>query len=219
VLRTALAEALSSTLAGVSFERGDVILRREVWHGTPHLVHTVRVVEDTGGLLVVYLAPGTPLISPEGSWPWLDSHPWAAQGVWQGHGVLQLLSAVDPFSAWIFWDGPDRRLDAWYINLQEPFRRVDGGIDTQDLELDFVVKPDGSWHRKDDDLLDAWVQKRRWTTEQVTEIRQIGARVERDLRAGRRLWDEAWVRWEPPAGWDEPSPTTTDRSHRAGIVP
>jgi Protein of unknown function (DUF402) len=80
--------------------------------------------------------------------------------------VLQLLSAVDPFS-WIFWDGPDRRLDAWYINLQEPFRRVDGGIDTQDLELDFVVKPDGSWHRKDDDLLDAWVQKGRWTTEQV----------------------------------------------------
>jgi hypothetical protein len=76
-----------------------------------------------------------------------------------GHGVLQLLSAIDPFSAWIFWDGPDRRLDAWYINLQEPFRRVDGGIDTQDLELDFVVKPDGSWHRKDDDLLDAWVQK------------------------------------------------------------
>jgi hypothetical protein len=116
-------------------------------------------------------------------------------------------------------DGPDRRLDAWYINLQEPFRRVDGGIDTQDLELDLVVKPDGSWHRKDDDLLDAWVQKGRWTTEQVTEIRQIGARVERDLRAGRRSWDEASARWEPPAGWDEPSSTTTDRSHRAGIVP
>jgi hypothetical protein len=84
VLRIAEAEALSSTLGRVSFERGDVILRREVWRGTPHHVHTVRVVDDTGSLLIVYLAPGTPLISPEGSWPWSASHPWAAQEVWAG---------------------------------------------------------------------------------------------------------------------------------------
>jgi hypothetical protein len=34
------------------------------------------------------------------------------------------------------------------------------GIETQDLELDFVVAPDGSWQKKDDELLDASVEKR-----------------------------------------------------------
>jgi hypothetical protein len=208
-------ERWNGTLALMGFEHGDVILRREVWRGKPHLVHPVRVVEDTGDHLIVYLAAGTPLISPEGSWPWSETHPWAGQGVWKGHGVLQLLSAVVPFSVWVFWEGPDRRLDAWYINLQEPFRRVDGGIDTQDLELDFVLEPDGSWHRKDDDLLDAWVEKGRWTTQQVVEIREIGAQVERALRAGHSWWDKGWAAWEPPEAWDHPGHRGDDRAEVA----
>ena len=60
-----------------------------------------------------------------------------------------MLSAVEPFSTWVFWEGRERNLDCWYINLQEPYRRTLDGIDSQDLELDFVVAPDGSWRKKD----------------------------------------------------------------------
>jgi Protein of unknown function (DUF402) len=55
-----------------------------------------------------------------------------------------MLSAVEPFSTWVLWEGEERSMDCWYINLQEPFRRTRDGIDSQDLELDFVVAPDGA---------------------------------------------------------------------------
>jgi hypothetical protein len=184
-------------------------MRREVWRGTPQLLYPVRVVEDAGDRLIIYLASGTPLMSPEGSWPWASTHPWAAQGRWAGHGALQILSAIDAHSVWVFWEGEERRLEAWYINLEEPFRRTADGIETQDLELDFVVEPDGSWKRKDDELLDLWVEKGRWSAEEVAGIRDIGARVETELLAGRRWWDERWASWEPPQGW-EPWESTED---------
>jgi hypothetical protein len=178
-------------------------MRREVVRGTPPLIYPVRVVEDVGDRLAVFLASGTPISSPKGSWPWSDEgHPWAARGRWEGHGVLQMLSAVEPFSAWVFWEGEERSLDCWYINLQEPFRRTRDGIDSQDLELDFVVAPDGSWRKKDDDLLDVWVEKGRWSADQVAGIREIGVRVETELRAGHRWWDERWASWEPPSHWE-----------------
>ena len=190
-------------VAAVSLRHGDVVMRREVWRGTPQLTYPVRVVEDAGDRLTVFLASGTPLISPKGSWPWSDEgHPWAARGRWEGHGVLQMLSAVEPFSIWVFWEGKERSLDCWYINLQEPFRRTPDGIDSQDLELDFVVAPDGSWQKKDDDLLDVWVENGRWSADQVAGIREIGAQVERELRAGQRWWDERWASWEPPSYWE-----------------
>jgi Protein of unknown function (DUF402) len=173
-------------------------MRREVVRGSPHLIYPVRVVEDAGDRLTVFLASGTPISSPRGSWPWSDEgHPWAARGRWEGHGVLQMLSAVEPFSTWVFWEGEERSLDCWYINLQEPFRRTRDGIDSQDLELDFVVAPDGSWWKKDDDLLDVWVKNGRWSADQVAGIREVGARVETELRAGQRWWDERWASWEP----------------------
>ena len=199
-LRTPLA---TSTLPPVSYQRGDVVTRREVYRGTPHLIYPVRVVEDAGDRLTVFLASGTPLSSPVGSWPWSEEgHPWAARGRWEGHGVLQILSAVEPFSTWVFWDGEKRDLDAWYINLQEPFTRTPEGIDSQDLELDFVVAPDGSWHKKDDDLLDVWIEKGRWTIDEVARIREIGARLEAQLRTGQHWWDTGWASWKPPSRWE-----------------
>jgi Protein of unknown function (DUF402) len=189
-------------VTAVNFLHGDVVMKRDVARGTPHLIYPVRVVEDAGDRLTVFLASGTPLVSPEGSWPWSDRHPWAAQGRWEGHGILQILSALDPISTWVFWEGDERRLGAWYINLEEPFRRTRDGIETQDLELDFVVEPDGSWHTKDDELLDLWVEKGRWSAEQVVGIREIGARVEAELRAGHRWWDERWALWKPPPRWE-----------------
>jgi NAD(P)H-flavin reductase len=48
-------------------------------------------------------------------------------------------------AVWVFWEGASRDLAGWYVNIQEPFRRTSIGFDTQDLELDIVIEPDGSW--------------------------------------------------------------------------
>jgi len=119
-------------------------MRREVWRGTPQLIYPVRVVEDAGDRLTLFLASGTPLTSPKGSWPWSEEgHPWAARGRWEGHGVIQMLSAVSRSRPGCF--GRRRATPGLLVlHLQEPFRRTPDGIDSQDLELDFVVAPDGS---------------------------------------------------------------------------
>jgi hypothetical protein len=54
-------------VTAVNFLHGDVVMKRDVARGTPHLIYPVRVVEDAGDRLTVFLASGTPLVSPEGA--------------------------------------------------------------------------------------------------------------------------------------------------------
>ena len=113
---------------------------------------------------------------------------------------------------WVFWVGPGRDLAGWYVNLQEPFRRTPIGFDTQDLELDLVIEPDGSWSFKDDEQLDPWIERGRWTEAEVVAIRAEGARLGAELDAGRRWWDEGWGMWEPDPAWPLPAlPQNWDR--------
>jgi hypothetical protein len=55
------------------FEPGEVIDRREVLHGLPWLAVPVRVVHDSGDVLVTYLAEGTSLVFAEHPF---GPHPW-----------------------------------------------------------------------------------------------------------------------------------------------
>lgn len=194
---------------------GDVILWREVWRGRPWFVWPVRVVEDRDDLLALYVPEGTPFGFPAGSWPWEGGHPWSGrqEPCWHGHGVLTLHRPGCRHSVWVFWDGPERDFLGWYVNLQEPVERTARGVDTCEHELDLWVAPDGRWRYKDDELLDGWVDRGRWTADEVAGIRAEGARVAADLDAGRRWWSGAWTRWKPdpswtaaalPPGWDEP---------------
>jgi hypothetical protein len=50
--------------------------------------------------------------------------------LWQGHGALELV-LPGAAHAWVaIWSGPERRLDHWYVNFQEPLRRTAIGYDT-----------------------------------------------------------------------------------------
>lgn len=181
---------------------GDVIVRREVWRGRPYGAWGGHVVSDEDDLLVLYMPAGSPL---EFAHDFFGApHPWGRRKRWHGHGVLQLQRPAEMHSVWVFWDGPDRDFAAWYVNIQEPFRRTPIGVDTQDLELDIVVEPDGSWTVKDDDKLEAWVERGRYTEADVSAIRAEGARLIAELDAGRRWWSEDWASWEPDPEWQVP---------------
>jgi predicted RNA-binding protein associated with RNAse of E/G family len=73
------------------------------------------------------------------------------------------------------------------VNIQEPFRRTDVGYDTQDLELDIIVRADGSWALKDDDVLEQRIAEGRFTSEQIADVRDEARRITRDLEAGNPL--------------------------------
>jgi hypothetical protein len=194
----------------MGWRHGEVIVRRELWRGQPWCGMTVRVVADTDELLATYVPEGTQFGFPHGDWPG-GRHPWQGRGAWQGHGLLTLQRPGDAHAIFVFWEGPERRLACWYVNLQEPFRRTRVGFDTYDHELDIVVEPDGSWWLKDAELLDESVRGGRFTDEEAAEIRAEAQRLERELASGRRWWDESWADWEPepdwtpaplPEGWD-----------------
>ena len=108
----------------------------------------------------------------------------------------------DAYAVWVFWHGPEREFRSWYLNLQEPFRRTAGGYDTQDLELDLIVHPDGRVERKDEELLELRVDEGRFTQDQVREIRASAEAIEAELAVRGHWWDASWALWEPDPRWD-----------------
>jgi hypothetical protein len=198
------------------WDPGDLIVRREVlglapgfhpepappwyrraWEGVP-----VFVVRDTEDELVTYLPEGGEIGFADGAWPTSDGrHPWYPKPRWEGHGCLMVQRPGDPYAVWHFWTGPDRTFACWYINLQADFVRTAVGYDTQDLELDLVVSPDGTCTVKDLELLDVRVAEGRFTSGLAEWIRELGRDLEAELRAGRRWWDPSWADWTPPDAW------------------
>lgn len=185
---------------------GQAVVRREVLARGPWLGTMVFVVRDEPDQLVTYLPEGAPFGFPPGPWPTRDGlHPWHAQSCWQGHGTLMIQRPGEAHAVWHFWSGPQRRFAGWYLNLQEPFVRTPIGYDTQDLELDIWVRPDGNWNFKDLELLPQRVAEGRWTEEEVAAIRANGDRLARRLDLGERWWDENWKDWAPDPDWVVPS--------------
>ena len=183
-------------------EPGEPIVRRDVWHGEVMFGWGGIVVQDTDDLLALYMPEGAPLAFAADFFG--EPHPWSGRDRWYGHGVVQLHRPGAMHSVWVFWEGPARRFAGWYLNLEEPWRRTLLGFDTQDLELDIVVSADGSWSFKDDEQLDPWVVRGRWTSEEVAEIRAEGARLGAELDAGRRWWSDEWATWQPDPAWPPP---------------
>ena len=178
-------------------------MRRDVWHGRPVVGWGGIVVSDTDDLLALYMPEGGPLRFPPEDF-FGGRHPWSRKDRWTGHGVLQLQQPGAMHAVWVFWQGPRRELSSWYVNIQEPFRRSSIGFDTQDLELDLVIAPDGSWRFKDDERLEPWIERGRWSREEVDAIRAEGERVAAELEAGRRWWSQDWASWEPDPAWPIP---------------
>ena len=178
-------------------------MRRDVWHGEVEVGWGGIVVQDTDDLLALYMPEGSPLAFTEDFFG--APHPWSGRDRWSGHGVLQLQRPDEMHAVWVFWDGPKREFGGWYVNIQEPFRRSPLGFDTQDLELDIVIALDGSWRFKDDEELEPWIERGRWTREEVEAIRAEGRRIGAELDASRRWWSDRWAVWEPDPDWSAPA--------------
>ena len=147
--------------AGTTAVRRDV-LRGRVWAAAPH-----RVVRDSGGELVLAYWPGIESLAPTTWIEWLGSGddalrkqaiPNLARGQWQlGRWtwrdtiVLSWFGADPDFSVHRYWDSNGEPL-RWYVNFERPFQRTRIGIDTFDLLVDLVIRPDRTgWEWKDED--------------------------------------------------------------------
>jgi hypothetical protein len=178
---------------------GEPIVRREVWRGRIIGAWAGLVVQDADDLLVVWMPAGSPLAMTDDFFG--APHPWSGRDRWSGPGVLQLQRPGDPYAVF-HGEGADFR--GWYVNFQEPFRRTALGFDTMDNVLDIVIAPDGSWRWKDEEELELWRARGRFTQAEVDAIRADGIRVAAELDAGRRWWSDEWAVWEPDLSWPVP---------------
>ena len=181
---------------------GECVVRREFLHGHAWIGFTTYVVCDQPDLLAVYLPSGSELAFPD--WPFDQwEHPWRTAGHthWSGHGKLMLHRPGDAYSVDLFWRGEQREFTGWYVNLQDPVRRHDGGFDTLDHELDYLVAPDGTWIEKDGELFEQRVRERRYDAVVAASVRSVGASVREMLTRGEQWWDPSWAQWHPPESW------------------
>lgn len=205
---------------GHRWNSGEVIVRREVlglapisssgpapaWHGRAWEALPVYVVEDSDDALITYIAPRAEIGFADGPWPTRDGrHPWSGRQQWQGHGSLMIQRPGEHHAVWHFWTGAERQFACWYINLQTAFVRTAIGYDTQDLELDIIVLPDGTWSYKDLDLLDERVAEGRYSRELVQWVTSLGDQLGSQLDAGAHWWDHRWADWTPHPGWEAPA--------------
>jgi Protein of unknown function (DUF402) len=187
---------------------------RPAWHGRPWLGVPCHVVEDAEDQLVVHVPSGAPFGFPDGPWPREGHHPWHGRRAWEGHGCLMVQRPGDDHAVWHFWAGEDRTFACWYVNIQTAFVRTAVGFDTQDLELDLVVRPDGSWFLKDLEAVPERVADGVMDGAVADYVVALGERLGEELDRGRWWWDPSWADWAPdptwklpdlPAGWATPT--------------
>jgi hypothetical protein len=189
---------------------GEQVTVREILHGRVWAARPFRVVRDAPDLLALYIAPGTTWKVPasaDGHLPAMDARSWGLMDrVWQGHGALQLV-LPGATHAWIaMWSGPERGLDHWYVNFQEPLRRTAIGFDTLDLVLDLVVSPDlSAWRWKDEADFDEAKRRRRVSRAAARDVAQERERVLACVRSGLLPFDPTWATWTPDPSWEIPT--------------
>ncbi|MEV4628806.1 DUF402 domain-containing protein [Micromonospora sp. NPDC049523] len=185
-------------------EPGVVIDRREVLHGRPWLVTPVRVVHDSGEVLVTYLAEGTPLIFPEHPF---GPHPWSRTAQWLGTSLLQVQRLGDAHAVWGFYE--KGVFTGWYINFQAPMRRWAQGFDTVDHGVDIWIPGGGSqWQWKDLGDVTELVRVGRLTPQEADEVWAETERVAAALDKGERWWNR-WTGWMPDPSWPVPAATAS----------
>ena len=175
-----------------TFTPGEPIVVRHVWRGNTFMVWSALAVRDDDELLALWLPPGAPCLRPEvrSELPY-EQH--LVERPWRAPGVLQLWPTGAAHAVWLF-------AASWYVNLQEPFRRAAGGVDTADQLLDLVRTKDGEWRWKDEDELTAAVLQGYLSNDESREIR---AEAERVIAADG--FPTGWEDWEPDPSWPIPS--------------
>ena len=142
---------------------------------------------------------------------------------WQGPGIVAVFQPGTDYSVWFFEDrrGPaaeasssaPARRDSFYVNLEEPFTRFEGGILTSDHVLDIVVDADGTFHLKDEDELEFARRAGMFSDEKVESIRSAADSAIEDIRAWAFPFDSDYPDFRPDPAWpmpDLPAETSWD---------
>ncbi len=195
---------------------GDQVLIRFRRLGPVSYVNPVTVVHDGPDHTALYLRPGTPVkrrAMPDGT-PVPRDMPYAeaacvphkiGDGIWRHTHVLLILHADEPYDMRLHWNEGDWAFRGWYVNLQDPVRRVPTGFDTADHVLDLDVTPEGAWSWKDEHEMAEAIRIGRFSQDEADTIRAAGEAVIPIIEARQWPFDGSLIDWRPDPEWPIPT--------------
>lgn len=185
------------------FRAGDIAVLQYLWFERPFWAIPTQVVEDGVERSILWVPPGTRYRRPDRRLTMAEiaANDWTpVEHPWTGNGALMLSRPHEPYSLWLFWNDAGEH-ESWYVNLELPWRRAEGGFDSRDHQLDIVVGRDRSWQWKDEDELRDAVTAGLLTAAEADEIRADGERVVAQLD---RLLPTGFETWKPADYADAP---------------
>jgi len=205
------------------------VLRYITRDGPPGMSWPYTVVADREDLLALFIPKGPRYnrfrrLPPEEARA-LGYTRQLADEVWR-RDVLRLMYPGAHHSIWVFWEheNGERCHTAYYVNMEEPFRRTAIGFDTNDHTLDIVVTPDLEWRWKDEQELAERVEQGVFPADFADFVRAEGERVIEQIERRGSPFGDGWGEWEPDPGWrtpalppewDQEPPVLWDRRHWA----
>ncbi|MBI2965909.1 MAG: YgaC family protein [Chloroflexi bacterium] len=192
---------------GGRWKPGETAVLRFVWQRTVLYAWPCHVILDSADLVVLFVPDKTEYKRSsriDGGRPLLLAPYVTGEDALWRRDFLRLMFPGHAYSIWLLWDVEPRRLVCWYVNLESPFVRTRIGFDTTDHELDVVIRPDRTWHLKDEDELDAIVRGSLIPEQSGREIRQTARQVIDLLEQGKSPFSDRWESWVPDPGWPAP---------------
>ena len=190
---------------------GDVIAWREIFRGRIWHALAAIVVKDSPQEIVLAVLPGAERLTEEhypqgknnGRRRWdFRSEDWCLENFpWHTTRALQILEPAKFFSTIYFWDNASGEFLCYYINFQTPFKKKGQILDTLDLDLDLIIRPDYSFEWKDLDdyqkAIEAGMILPEWVHKVETTKEEIFGRLERR----EYPLDGSWINWKPDLKW------------------
>ncbi|HKI73183.1 MAG TPA: DUF402 domain-containing protein [Pseudomonadales bacterium] len=194
-----------NNLEQFSWNRGDVIVERHATSGKVTGAFPLWVWSDDGTIIVTYLPIGAAYQGQVGE----DGEPTREVGakrvrvsrIWERNHVLRFFREGDEYGMLLFFNADWSPL-CWYVNLQEPVRRIPQGLETRDLTLDLLIAPDLSGHRwKDIDEFEDRIEAGIYAPSELERLMEIGRGVLQDAAESAWPFDRPWLQWRPPSHW------------------
>ena len=187
---------------------GEVVVLRGILKGKLWWACPMYVVSDTPELTALYWPVGTPTRSPVKR-PTVQDELYNRIELedrnWTDHDVLSLNPYGSAYSIQLMWEGGTRKLNCWYVHLQEPLQRSGIGFDTMDQMLDIVISPDRSrWRWKDKDEFSQAEAIGVYSESKAAVVRAEGKRLITLLQDNAAPFCDGWEHWVPPAAWTIP---------------
>ena len=193
---------------------GDIVAWRgifdeHIWHVQPTIV-----VEDTPDQVVLTLLPGTECIAEETylkgkqnanrRWDFTNRNWNLEKYTWQTNRLLLIFKPEKFYSTILFWNHASNEFLCHYINFQEPFRRSHCGVDTLDLDLDMIIKPDHGFEWKDEDDYQKAIDHGVIYPEWIQGIEEAQKEILDKLERRQYPFDGSWLDWMPDPNWLPP---------------